>query len=179
MNKQLLTAAVAVLCGVGSVFGQAAPGNWTIAAGYSVRFSTTGEVGGIIKGLTGNIQFDEGNLTRATFNVAVDAATLNTGNGVMNTHAKSAEYLDAGKFPRITFVATKVTKTGSGYQAEGNLTLHGVTKPVTLPFTFQRTASGGLFHGTFTVNRNDYKVGKPGDVEDEISIELSVPVTKK
>lgn len=179
MKKHLVMAVAAVLCTAGTLFAQGPGGSWTIAAGYSVKFSTTGEVAGILKGLTGNIQFDEANAAATIFNVSVDVSTLNTGNGVMNTHAKSAEYLDAGKFPKITFVATRVTKTGSGFQAEGNLTMHGVSKAVTLPFTFQRTASGGLFHGTFTVNRNDYKVGKPGDVEDEISIELSVPVTKK
>jgi len=57
--------------------------------------------------------------------------------------------------------------------------MHGVTKPFTLPFTFQRSGAGGLFHAAFTVNRNDYGIGKPGDVDDNISLELSVPVTKK
>lgn len=152
---------------------------WSIAPGYSVKWSTTGDAAGIFKGLAGNIQFDENNLATAVFNVSIDVATLNTGNGLMNTHAKSAEYLDAVKYPKITFVSSKVVKAGAGYQATGNLTMHGVTKPLTLPFTFQRTGTGGLFHAAFTVNRVQFGVGKSGDVDDNISIELSVPVTKQ
>jgi polyisoprenoid-binding protein YceI len=153
--------------------------NWTIAPGYSVKWSTTGDAAGIFKGLSGAIQFDEANLATASFNVSIDVATLNTGNGLMNTHAKSAEYLDAAKFPKITFVSAKVVKAGSGYQAIGNLTMHGVTKPLTMPFTFQSTGTGGTFHASFTVNRVQFGVGKSGDVDDNISVELTVPVTKQ
>ncbi|TDX01253.1 polyisoprenoid-binding protein YceI [Dinghuibacter silviterrae] len=156
-----------------------AAGDWAIAPGYSVKWSTTGDAAGIFKGLAGTIHFDEANLNTASFNVSIDVASLNTGNGLMNTHAKSAEWLDATKYPKISFVSAKVVKAGAGYQAIGNLTMHGATKPLTLPFTFQHTGSGGLFHATFTVNRTQFGVGKPGDVDDNISIELSVPVTKQ
>lgn len=154
--------------------------NWAIAPGFSVKWSTTGDAAGIFKGLKGNIQFDPANLTTASFDVAIETATLNTGNGLMNTHAKSAEYLDVAKYPTITFKAAKVVKAGNGFQAIGELTMHGVTKPLTMPFTFQQSGAGaGTFHATFTVNRVQFGVGKSGDVDDNISIELTVPVTKK
>ena len=153
--------------------------NWVIAPGYSVKWSTSGDAAGIFKTMSGTIQFDEANLSTASFNVSIDVSTLNTGNGLMNTHAKSAEYLDATKYPKITFVSTRVDKKGSAYEATGNLTMHGVTKPVTMPFTFQQTATGGTFHSTFTVNRVQFGVGKSGDVDDNISIELTVPVKKQ
>ena len=155
------------------------PGDWGIAPTFSVKWNTTGDAAGIFKGLSGTIHFDETNLATASFNVSIKVATLNTGNGLMNTHAKSAEYLDATKYPEITFVSSKVVKAGSGYQAVGNLTMHGVTKPLTMPFTFQQTGTGGTFHATFTVNRVQFGVGKSGDVDDNISVELTVPVTKK
>ncbi len=153
----------------------AAAGDWAIGTGYSVKFSGGGDVAGIFKGLAGTIHFEENNLATASFNVSIDVASLNTGNGLMNQHAKSAEWFDAAKFPKITFVSSKVVKAGAGYQATGNLTMHGVTKPLTLPFTFQ----GNVFHAAFTVNRNAYSIGKPGDVDDNIAVELSVPVTNK
>lgn len=162
-----------------SSFRPAGEGDWNIAPGYSVKFSTSGDVGGIFKGLSGAIHFDDGNPATGTFNVSVDVASLNTGNALMNQHAKSAEWFDAAKYPKIIFVSSKVVKAGAAYQAVGTLSMHGVTKPFTLPFTFQRSGSGGLFHAVFTVNRNVYGLGKPGDVDDNISIELSVPVTKK
>jgi polyisoprenoid-binding protein YceI len=154
-------------------------GDWAIAPGYSVKWSTTGEEAGIFKGLKGTIHFDEANLATASFKVSIDVATINTGNGLMNTHAKSAEWLDASKYPQITFTSTKVNKVGAGYVAIGTLTMHGVTKPQALPFTFQHTATGGLFHATTTVNRLDYGVGKAGDLDEKISIDLTVPVTKQ
>ena len=169
---------------VGAVFATAlfsfrpAPG-WVIATGYSVKWSTTGDAAGIFKGLKGSINFDENDLATSTFNVTLDVSTLNTGNGLMNTHAKSAEYLDATKFPTIAFVSSKIAKVGSGFQAVGNLTMHGVSKPLMIPFTFQHTSSGGTFNAKFSVNRVDFGVGKSGDVDDNISMELSVPVTKK
>jgi polyisoprenoid-binding protein YceI len=156
-----------------------AGGDWAIAPGYSVAFSASGGEGGIFKGLAGTIHFDPANPTTGAFNVSINVASINTGNGLMNTHAKSGEWLDAAKFPTITFVSTSVTTAGAAYQAVGNLTMHGVTKPVTMPFTFQSTATGGSFHGTFKVNRIDYNVGKTGDIDDNISVELTVPVTKK
>lgn len=156
-----------------------AAGDWAIAPGYSVKWSTTGEEAGIFKGLKGSIHFDEGNLATAAINVSIDVSSINTGNGLMNTHAKSAEWLDAAKFPQITYVAGKVVKTAAGYEANGSLTMHGVTKPLTMPFTFQHTAAGGLFHATFKVSRLDYGVGKAGDLDEKIAVELSVPVTKQ
>jgi len=178
MRKILNVLPALLLLVVASSFRQAGA-DWNIGTGYSVKFSTSGDVGGIFRTLTGAIHFDENSPATASFNVAVDINSINTGNGVMNTHAKSAEWFDGAKYPKITFVSSKVVKAGAGYQAIGTLTMHGVTKPFTLPFTFQRSGAGGLFHAAFTVNRNDYGIGKPGDVDDNISLELSVPVTKK
>ncbi|HTJ11709.1 MAG TPA: YceI family protein [Dinghuibacter sp.] len=153
--------------------------SWAIAPGYMVKWSTTGDAAGIFKGLAGNIEFDPANLATASFNVTIQTSTLNTGNGLMNTHAKSAEYLDVAKFPTISFTSNKVVKAGPGYQAIGSLTMHGVTKPLTMPFTFQQTGTGGTFHANFTVNRVQFGVGRSGDVDDNITIDLTVPVTKK
>jgi polyisoprenoid-binding protein YceI len=104
-------------------------------------------------------------------------ASINTGNGLQNKHAKSDEWFDAAKYPTIHFVSTKVAKTGAGYQVTGNLQIHGVTKPVTIPFTFKRTGAGATFAGTFTVNRSDYGIGKPGgEVPEPVKLDISVPV---
>ncbi len=83
------------------------------------------------------------------------------------------------KYPVIQFTSQKIVKAGNSYQVTGNLAMHGVTKPLTIPFTFQKTGTGGVFAGTFTINRNDFKVGKAGgDVAESIKLDVSVPVTK-
>ena len=158
-----------------------APGtNWQIADKYNVRFTGSGDVGGIFKTLKGTIVFDENNLPASNFNLAIDVASINTGNGLMNTHAKSAEWFDAAKYPQIKFTSKKIVKTGAGYQVTGDLEVHGVKKEVTLPFTFQNKGTSATFNGTFTINRSDFHVGKPGgDVAEAVKLEVMVPVVKK
>jgi polyisoprenoid-binding protein YceI len=112
---------------------------WQIGSNYSVQFSCN-QASGIFKDIKANILFDEQNPDNAKFNVNVDAGSLNTGNALMNKHAKSDEWLDAAKYPAITFASKKITKNGASYQVTGDLTLHGVTKEVSIPFAFKGVA---------------------------------------
>jgi len=176
--KQAFTPLLAVFILAGSAFTLVSADNWKIADGYSITFSTD-EASGIFKDFKGSIVFDEQNPATSKFDVTIDVASVNTGNGLQNKHLKSDEWLDAAKYPLIHFTSQKVVKTSSGYQVTGNLDMHGAKKPLIIPFTFKRTATGGLFTGAFNVNRNDFQVGKPGgEVSDQIKLEVSVPVTK-
>ena len=162
----------------GSAFTFIAADNWQIADGYSITFSTDA-ASGIFKGFKGTILFDQQNPAASKFDVTIDVASVNTGNGLQNKHLKSDEWLDAAKYPQIRFTSQKMVRTAAGYQVTGDLDMHGIKKPLTIPFTFNRTATGGLFAATFNVNRNDFQVGKPGgEVSDLIKLEVSVPVTK-
>jgi polyisoprenoid-binding protein YceI len=152
--------------------------NWKISEGYSIKFSSK-DPSGTFTSLKGDIQFDESDLPGSKFNVTVDANSINTGNGMKNSKAKSASYLDTEKYPEIKFVSSSINKKGASYEAKGYLTLHGVAKEITVPFTYAKTDKGGLFTGSFNVNRNDYKVGEPGGhAEDILAIDLSIPVSK-
>jgi polyisoprenoid-binding protein YceI len=176
--KKIIYPVVAAAILAGSAFTFITGQNWQIADGYSIAFSSN-DASGIFKGFKGSLVFDEQNPAGSKFDVAVDAASVNTGNGLQNKHAKSDEWFDVAKYPQIKFTSQKFVKAGSGYQVTGDLEVHGVKKSVTIPFTFAKTAKGGQFTGSFTVNRSDFKVGKPGgDVGEEIKIDLSVPVTK-
>jgi polyisoprenoid-binding protein YceI len=177
MNKSFYPiAAVLILAGSAFTF-LAAPG-WQIAEGYSIAFSSD-DAGGIFKDFKGSLSFDEQNPGTSKFDVVIDVASINTGNGLQNKHAKSDEWFDAAKYPQIHFVSKTFARAGNGYQVTGDLTVHGVTRAETIPFTFKKTAQGGLFAGSFTVNRNDFKIGKPGgEVGEQIKLDISVPVTK-
>ena len=168
----------AALLLAGSAFTFIAAQDWQIADGYNIAF-TSDDASGIFKGFKGNIAFDEQNPATAKFDVTIDVASINTGNGLQNKHAKSDEWFDAAKFPVIRYTSQKVTKTASGWLVTGDLEIHGVKKSTPIPFTFKKTAAGGLFAGSFTVNRNDFKLGKPGgDVGEQIKLDISVPVNK-
>lgn len=145
-----------------------------IADNYSVKFDG-GDPSGEFKGLKGTIQFDPANPAAAKFDVSIDVATINTGNGMKNTHAQSAKWLDADKYPVIRFTSKTVAKTANGFEAKGTLDMHGVQKDVVLPFTFAET----IFKGNLEVNRMDYNINnaEPNHGGANFKIAITVPVT--
>ena len=146
-----------------------------IADNYSVKFDG-GDPSGEFKGLKGTINFDPANPGAAKFDVTIDVATINTGNGMKNTHAQSEKWLDAVKYPVIRFTSKTVTKTSNGFEAIGTLDMHGVQKEVVLPFTFV----DDVFKGTLEVNRMDFNVNtaEPKHGGADFKIAITVPVTK-
>ena len=72
--------------------------DWKVSEGYSVKFSS-GDPSGEFSGLKATISFDEKNLAASKFEATIDVATINTGNGMKNTHAKSEKWFDAEKYP--------------------------------------------------------------------------------
>ncbi len=129
--------------------------DWKIGDKYSVKFDG-GDPSGEFTGLKGTIKFDENKLSESKFDCTVDVESINTGNGMKNTHAKSDKWLDAAKYPVIRFTSKSVKKTATGFEATGTLDFHGVQKEITLPFTFVNN----VFNGVIEVNRMDYNVNK-------------------
>ena len=149
--------------------------DWKIAETYSVKFDG-GDPSGEFKGLKGTISFDAANLKDSKFAVSIDVATINTGNGMKNTHAMSEKWMDATKFPLITFTSKEITKVASGYEAKGTLDMHGVQKEIILPFTFENN----VFKGGFSVNRMDYNINiaEPNHGSQVMKVDIEVPVSK-
>src|SRR3954469_15224748 len=169
---------MATLLVITAVFAFSVAQKWAIADKYSIKFSSS-EVAGIFKTFSGSIDFDEQNPASSKFDVSIDVNSINTGNGLQNKHAKGDEWFDAAKYPAIKYTSKKIVKAGATYQVTGDLTIKGVTKEYTIPFTFKKAGAGATFNGTFTVNRSDFKIGKPGgEVGEQIKIEVAVPVTK-
>src|SRR6478752_10609433 len=100
---------------------------WKITDDYSIKFSG-GDPSGTFSGLKASINFDPNDLATSKFDATIDVATINTGNGMKNTHAKSEKWFDAEKYPTIQFTSSAITKTATGYEAKGMLTMHGVQK---------------------------------------------------
>ena len=173
--KRLIYPAAAIIIMVGSAFTFIQSQNWNIGEDYSVKF-TSDDPSGVFRGLKGTVNFDEKDLANSKFDVSVDVATINTGNGMKNTHAKSAKWLDAEKFPVINFTSSAITSAGSGYQAKGTFEFHGVQKEITIPFTFQNKT----FTSSFEINRLEYNVNtaEPAHGAAVLKVDISVPVTK-
>ncbi len=99
---------------------------------FSVRHLMISNVRGAFTGVKGTVIYDSDNPTAATVEAEIDASTVNTLEEKRDSHLKTAEFLDVEKFPTMKFQSTKVEKDGDGLKVTGDLTLHGVTKPVVL-----------------------------------------------
>lgn len=110
----------------------------------------------------GKVTLDDANPANSRIEATIEVSSITTGVEERDTHLKSADFFDVAKYPQITFVSTHVTKSSAtSYAVEGNLTMHGVTKPVTLAVTASApfNHAGGIRRGieaTTTVNRKDF-----------------------
>jgi polyisoprenoid-binding protein YceI len=177
MKKAIYPLAAALVL-LASAFTFISSQHWKISEGYSIKFSGAG-ANGIFKDLKGQVEFDEQHPATAKFDVTIQVNSINTGNGLKNTHAKGGKWFEASKYPTIRFVSSSVTKTATGYDAKGELEMHGVKKPFTIPFTFSSNGNSGTFTGNFEVNRVDFGIGEAGGkVDDIFKLQVSVPVTQ-
>jgi len=173
--KKFIYPIAAVTIILASAFTAAKSIDWKIADNYSVKFDG-GDPSGEFKGLKGTISFDPANLASSKLSASIEVASINTGNGMKNTHAKSDKWFDAEKYPYITFNSSSISKTSTGYLATGTLEMHGVQKEISIPFTF----NNNIFEGQFEVNRLDYKVNtaEPDHGGSKFKVIISVPVTQ-
>lgn len=103
--------------------------------GFSVSHLVISEVDGSFKKYGGKALLDEKDLTKSQVEFTAEVASIDTGEAKRDEHLKSPDFFDTAKFPQLTFKSTKITKAGKGYKLKGNLTIHGVTKEVTLDAT--------------------------------------------
>jgi polyisoprenoid-binding protein YceI len=101
-------------------------------AGFKVRHLMVSNVRGEFSGVAGTVVIDAGAPQNSKVEARIDASTIHTRDEQRDTHLKSADFLDVAKFPAITFVSTKVDPSSDGWKVTGDLTIHGVTRPVVL-----------------------------------------------
>lgn len=170
MKKVIFLFLTALLTAGATVFSLWKP------ADYSIKFSTQ-RANGTIGGLKGVIDFEEKNPAASRFDVTVDLSTLDMGLGLKTRHAKQENFFHADKYPVIRFKSTEINRQGAQYITRGDLTIKGITKPVSIPFTFTQTGNEGSFSGTFEVNRKDFNLERKG-VGEVVKVELNIPVKK-
>jgi polyisoprenoid-binding protein YceI len=103
------------------------------SAQFVARHMMISNVRGGFSGVQGTVVYDPENAGASSAEVVIDANTINTLEAARDTHLKSADFLDVEKYPTITFRSNSVTLDGDGeLDLKGDLTIHGVTKPVVL-----------------------------------------------
>lgn len=99
---------------------------------FSVRHMMISNVRGVFTGVKGTVSYDVDNPSATTVHAEIEAATINTSDAQRDAHLKTADFLDVANFPHITFQSTGAEGHGKDLKIEGDLTIHGVTKPVVL-----------------------------------------------
>ena len=102
------------------------------AAEFSVRHLMITNVKGRFGQLSGSIELDTDHPETSRVDVTIDATSIDTRDEKRDTHLRSADFFDTEKFPTLTFKSTSVKKAGDGFEVTGDLTMHGVTKSITL-----------------------------------------------
>jgi polyisoprenoid-binding protein YceI len=100
---------------------------------FVVRHMVVSKVRGVFGQFSGTIDYDADNVEQSKVAVEIDAASIDTREPKRDAHLRSADFFDVEQFPKLTFQSTGVKRTGSDTLAvTGDLTIHGVTRPVTL-----------------------------------------------
>ncbi len=163
------------------------------AANFSVRHLGISNVHGRFGGVSGQIVLDPADLTKSSVKATIDTTTVDTGVPMRDTDLKSDHFFDVAKYPTMTFVSKSIAKSGDGYTVTGDLTMHGVTKPVVLTMDAPsgEVAMGNAtrrgFDATTTVHRKDFgltydeTLTKAGDamIGDDVKVTIETEATKQ
>jgi polyisoprenoid-binding protein YceI len=170
---------------------------WAIDAGHSnvefaVRHLMISTVRGRFSDVTGTVQLDADDPANSTIDVTINVASIDTRQEQRDEHLRSADFFDAANFPVLTFKSTRIHRDGDGFQVNGDLTIRGVTRPVTLRVTEEgrtRDPWGGErigYAAATKINRRDFgltwnQVLEAGGfaVGDEVKIGVDVELVKQ
>jgi polyisoprenoid-binding protein YceI len=163
------------------------------AAQFVVRHMMITNVRGGFSGVQGAVVYDPENRAASSVDVVIEANRINTLEAARDTHLKSADFLEVEKYPTITFKSTSITPDGDGeLRLKGDLTIHGVTKPVVLkveaPSAETKDPFGNARIGasaTTRIKRSDFGLTWNAALEtggflvgDNVKIELEVSLIR-
>jgi polyisoprenoid-binding protein YceI len=190
MSRTLIASAIALLL----TLTAAAQDTWQLdpphsSAQFSVRHLGVSTVRGAFTKVSGTVQYDSASPGKSSIQATIETASVDTRVEMRDNDLRSPRFLDAQKFPTITFQSKKVEAAGAGkLKVTGDLTIKGVTKEVVIdvdgptpaikdPMGKDRLRMGAS--ATTKINRNDFGVsGLPGIVGDEITITLDIEMIK-
>jgi len=188
MKKSLL--GLSLLFATVSAFAQ----TWSLdkahaKLGFEVTHLMVSSVEGSFKTFDVKVTSSKDEFADASVELTADASSIDTDNEKRDNHLRSADFFDVTKYPTLTFKSTSFTKTGDKkFAVVGDLTLHGVTKQVTLEATLKgttvhpyskKTIAG--FKVTGVIKRSDFGVGAgtpPAVVSDEVTLNANLELIK-
>jgi polyisoprenoid-binding protein YceI len=201
LSQSLSTAALLASLALASAFSAPAPASavrpavaaadaWPIDPAHStsvfrIRHMGAAWIYGRLGTVSGTISYDAAKPESSSVSVTMQVDGIDTGNAKRDAHLKSPDFFDVKQFPTATFTSKSVKKSGEKKATvTGDLSLHGVTKPVTVEIEETGTSKSehGTFTGflgTFTIKRGDFGIsyGLPDNVGDEVFVTISLEAT--
>jgi len=157
---------------------------------FTILHMSLANVRGRFGNIGGKIVLNEADITKSSVQVTIDVNTVDTGVEARDRDLKSSNFFDVAQFPTATFNSTSVTKDGANHlTVKGNLTLHGVTKPVVLDVVGPTGPIPGMDHrphegfaASTTINRIDFGVGTkyiPSAIGDNVKLTIDIDMVKQ
>lgn len=153
---------------------------------FSIKHNGVTNFYGAFKEISGTVAFDAADPSKSAVELTVPVESVDTRSDKRDQHLKSPDFFNAKQFPAITFKSNKIEGSGESYKISGDLTIHGVTKPITVDFKRGadgkggggKTVGGGEAH--FTIKRSDYDMKfMVGPLGDDVNIILSLEGAKE
>ena len=156
---------------------------------FKIRHLGVSNVRGTFSKPTGMIRLDEKDVTKSSVDATVNTKTVNTNEDARDKHLQSAEFFDVEKYPAITFKSTSLANSGGKLTMTGDLTMNGVTKPVTLaldgpapPQTDGKGTTRSGFSATGMIHRTDFNFGSkygPAMIGNDVQFTIDVEMDKQ
>jgi polyisoprenoid-binding protein YceI len=156
---------------------------------FSITHLSISKVHGSFGKVAATIVFNDADVTKSVVSASIDVSTIETGQSGRDNHLKSDAFFDVAKFPTATFASTSVAKDGNNLKVAGNLTLHGITKPVVLEVEGPVGPVPGMdkkphegFSATTTISRSAFGIGPTfpsAAVGDDVQLTLDLDVVKQ
>ena len=157
--------------------------------GFNIQHNEINLVSGRFKDFTGSIHYDDKDMSKSSVEFKAKVESIDTGVEARDKHLRTADFFEVAKYPEMTFKSTSVAKKGKAHILTGDLTLKGVTKQVTLPFTITGAIKDGRGNTRMgiaaqtKIDRRDYGIvwghALPGggfDVAHDVTIDLHLEV---
>ncbi|UCH84265.1 MAG: polyisoprenoid-binding protein, partial [Candidatus Latescibacterota bacterium] len=158
---------------------------------FAVKHMVVSKVKGEFNEYSGTILYDEADVTKSSVDVTIKTASIDTKDQKRDDHLRNPDFFDAETYPEITFKSKQIKKSEDGFVAVGDLTMHGVTKEITIPFEITGVIDdpwGNTRMGVsaeLELNRQDYGVSWSQKLDagglvvgDNVEIEIEIEAIK-
>lgn len=156
--------------------------------GFTVRHMVVSKAKGTFGNFSGTVTGNPADPTHARIEITIDPASINTSNSDRDADLRSANFFDVAKYPTVVFRSKRISRNGAGLTVLGDLTMHGVTKEVTLDVDKFALAGANRVQATAKtkINRKDFGItwnktldGGGVTLGDDVNIQLSVEFARQ